>query len=250
MLYFITKIINCVKSCWLDFREYLFNSYMKSKIGILELLARFVEWRNANIAPKTVDNMGYNYGETKRKAMERMHKFTQQGLDAVFIYPGIMIGPYDHTLQLGRLFFDLKTGKLPGLIPGGGSYCHVTEVAKAHIAASKQSQAGEGYICAGDSHTNLSHAMMWQKMAAAIDVKPPKIIIPRMLFILYAYMCQFSSEFTKKPPQIDPGQARYMTCHQYASSNRAVKELGYHIPDIDTCIEDALTWYRDNGYDI
>ena len=196
------------------------------------------------------DNMGYNYGETKLKALEKIHNFIQQGLDTVIIYPGFMMGPYDHTLQLGRLFFDMKNGKLPFLIPGGSSFCHVTEVAKAHIVASEQGQTGEGYICAGNSHTNIPHAILWQKMADAINVKPPKTTIPRMIFILYAYMCQITSELTKKPPQIDPGQARQMTCHQYALSSKAVKDLGYHIPDIDTCIEDALVWYRNNGYDL
>ncbi len=77
------------------------------------------------------NNMGYNYGETKFDAEKKLNEYLQKGLDVVFIYPGFMIGPFDSTLQLGRVFFDLKEGKLPGFIPGGGSFCHVTEVAKA-----------------------------------------------------------------------------------------------------------------------
>ncbi len=87
-------------------------------------------------------------------------------------------------------------------------------------------------------------------MAAAINVKPPGINIPRKLFILYAYMCQFVSEFTRKPPEIDPGQARYMACPQYALSDKAIRKLDYYVPNVESCIEDALTWYRKNGYEI
>lgn len=196
------------------------------------------------------DNMGYNYGETKLEAEKKLNEYIKKGLDVVFIYPGFMIGPFDHTLQVGRLLFELKEGKLPGLIPGGSSFCHVTEVAKAHIVAAERGRIGEGYICAGKEHTNMPHTEMWKKMAKAINVKPPKITFPRMFFILYAYICQFVSEFTRKPPEIDPGQARYMTCPQYALSDKAIRELDYHVPGVEACIEDALKWYREHGYSI
>ena len=58
------------------------------------------------------DNMGYNYAETKLEAETRLRELHLQGLDLVLIYPGFMCGPYDHTLQLGRVFFDLRDGVL------------------------------------------------------------------------------------------------------------------------------------------
>jgi dihydroflavonol-4-reductase len=58
------------------------------------------------------------------------------------MYPGSLIGPFDHTLQLGRVLFDLKKGKMR-ISPGGGSsFCHVTEVAKAHVQAAKRGLSG------------------------------------------------------------------------------------------------------------
>lgn len=194
------------------------------------------------------DNMGYNYGDTKLEAEVLLRSYNSSQLEVVFIYPGFMMGPFDHTLQVGRVFFELSKGKLPALIPGGGSYCHVTEVAKAHITAAEKGKPGEGYLCAGMPHTNLPHAEVYRRIAETINVKTPAITISRKVFIVYAYICELVSEFTKKAPEINPGQARYLSVPQYAVSGKAIDELGYHVPPIETCIQDALTWYRDNGY--
>jgi len=194
-------------------------------------------------------NMGYHYGETKYEAEQKLRQLhIEQGLDVVFIYPGFMVGPFDYTLQLGKLFFELLEGKVPGYIPGGGSFCHVTEVAKAHIAAADKGLTGEGYLCAGLPHSNITHKAMWQKMAMAVGAKPLLFTIPRWAFLAYAYGCEFVAEFSRKPPQINPGQARYMLVEQYALSNKAVEVLGYQVPTVDECIEDAVSWYRANGF--
>ena len=71
-------------------------------------------------------------------------------IDAVIINPGSMIGPFDHTLQYGRLFGELQRGEVPGIPSGGVSWGHVAEVAKAHVTAIKHGRTGERYICAGE----------------------------------------------------------------------------------------------------
>lgn len=194
------------------------------------------------------DNMGYNYGDSKLEAEVRLRAYNSSQLEVIFIYPGFMMGPFDHTLQIGRVFFDLAKGKVPALIPGGGSYCHVTEVAKAHIKAAENGRPGEGYLCAGMPHTNISHAEAFRRMAKAINAKSPKVTIPRWAFIAYAYVCEFVSEFTNKAPEMNPGQARYLSSPQYAISGKAINELDYSVPSFEICIEDALTWYRANGF--
>ena len=196
------------------------------------------------------DNMGYNYGDSKLEAEIRLRAYNSDKLEVVFIHPGFMMGPFDYTLQIGRVFFDLAEGKLPGLIPGGGSYCHVTEVAKAHVAAAEKGRPGESYLCAGMPHTNLSHAEVFRRMAKEVNVKPPSITFPRWAFIAYGYACEFISEFTKKAPDMNPGQAKYLSCPQHAISGKAIRELGYQVPTLETCMQDALAWYRENGFNI
>jgi len=195
-------------------------------------------------------NMGYNYGDSKVEAEIRLRAFNGPDLEVVFIYPGFMMGPFDYTLQIGRVFFDIKNGKLPACPPGGGSFCHVREVAKAHVAAVKHGRAGENYLCAGMPETNLPYVDAFGRMAKAIDAKPVRLVLPKKLFVLYGYVCEWFSNFTKKPPEMNPGQARYLSAPQYAISGKAISELGYSVPSVESCIDDALTWYRSEGYDI
>ncbi len=197
------------------------------------------------------DNMGYNYGETKVAAEELLKKeFLPRGLDVVFTCPGFMMGPFDYALQLGRVFFDLKSGSIPGSPPGGGSVCHVREVARGHVAAAKKGRRGVGYLLAGHEHTNLNFKELFARMAAAVEAKGPRFVLPRGIFVAYGYLMEFISNFTGKPPEMNPGQARYMSCPQYALSDRAMEELDYAVPSVEKCITDALDWYRANGYEI
>ena len=194
------------------------------------------------------DNMGYNYGETKLEGERRLRELEAQcNLDVVFIYPGFMCGPYDFTLQLGRVFFDLKNGSLPGAPPGGSSFCHVTEVARAHVAAATKGRRGEAYTCAG---WNLPTRVWLDHMADAIGAPRVKRTLPEWAMVAYGHLAELASTVTGKAPDMNPGQARYMSKFQYHDCSKAIDELGYVIPPITTIIGDAVDWYRSEGYEL
>jgi len=188
---------------------------------------------------------GYNYADTKREGELRIREFARDGLEIVVIYPGSMMGPFDFTLQYGRLFFDLRDGRVPGCPEGGASFAHVREVARAHIAAARLGRPGEGYICAG---INLSYREFFQAIAAKFGKSAPGLTFPRPVLTAYGYLCQLISDFTKKPPELDPGMARYMSVKAYYDSSKAVRDLGYSIAPLSSMIDDAYNWYRDNGF--
>jgi len=198
------------------------------------------QWTEYNFA-----DMGYNYSDTKREGEHRVMKFNKKGLEVLVIYPGSMIGPYDFTLQYGRLFFELRDGKVPGCPAGGASFGHVSEVAKAHIIAAIKGIPGEGYICAGE---NISYKTLFDLIAAKFHKKAPKFILKPWMLVTYGYIMQFISNFTGKAPEIDPGNARYMSLNAWYDSSKAVKELDYKIISIQQMIDDAYKWYKENGF--
>jgi len=55
--------------------------------------------------------IGYDYADTKVEGERQVRARMEQGLDVVVVYPGFMIGPFDHTLQLGRIIRDMQAGK-------------------------------------------------------------------------------------------------------------------------------------------
>lgn len=198
------------------------------------------EWPTYNYA-----NTGYNYADTKRDGELNVRAFNAKGLEVVIINPGSMLGPFDYTLQFGRLFFDLRDGNIPGIPKGGGPFAHVREVALAHITAARKGRPGEGYICGG---INITYRELFQGIAAKFGKTAPGLDIPRWGFVLYGYVMEFISQFTNKPPEMNPGQARYMTVYPYYDSSKAVRELDFKILPLDQMIDDAYDWYRDNGF--
>jgi dihydroflavonol-4-reductase len=197
-------------------------------------------WNDYNYA-----GTGYNYGDSKREGERIVREYNERGLETVIIHPGSMIGPFDYTLQFGRIFFDLRDGKYPGCPPGGGPFAHVRDVARAHIAAAHRGRPGQGYICAG---VNVTYRELFEVMARKVDARCPRFDIPPRLFVLYGYLEEFIANFTGKHPEMNPGQARYMSVKAFYSSAKAEKELGYRITPLEAQIDDAFGWYRENGF--
>lgn len=197
-------------------------------------------WKDYNFA-----NMDYNYADTKHEGEKRVMNYNNKGLEVVVIYPGSMIGPFDFTLQYGRLFFDLRDGKMPGCPIGGASFGHVTEVAKAHISAALKGKAGEGYICAGE---NLTYKELFDFIAAKFDKKAPSFMLKPWMMVTYGWLMETISEFTRKAPEMDPGNARYVSLNAWYDSSKAINEIGYKIIPVQKAIDDAYNWYKLNGF--
>src|SRR5207244_2429844 len=99
-------------------------------------------------APHLGRGSWFHYMHTKALAEEEVRAGIGRGLDAVFLNPANIIGPYDRH-NWARLILLAAAGKLPTIPPGRGSFCHATEVARAHLAAAERGRTGENYILAG-----------------------------------------------------------------------------------------------------
>ncbi|MFA5786547.1 MAG: NAD-dependent epimerase/dehydratase family protein [Actinomycetota bacterium] len=190
-------------------------------------------------------DQGYNYGDTKHEGERRVREFAGPAPEVVVIYPGSMVGPFDYTLQFGRLFAELRDGKVPACPRGAAGFGHVAEVAKAHIAAATLGRAGEGYICAG---VNATYREMFELIAAKVGKHAPKHDMPRWLMVLYGYLMEAMSSITNKAPQMNPGMARFMSTRAHYDSSKAVRELGYVIQPLSRMVDDAHLWYVENGF--
>jgi nucleoside-diphosphate-sugar epimerase len=197
-------------------------------------------WDNFNIG-----NLNYHYAISKREGEKIALDFAKNKLNVSVINPGGIIGPFDYTLQFGRLFLNIRDRNLQGIPCGGTSWAHVAEVAKAHISALDKGRTGERYICAG---INASYQEVFQEIAASMKVTPPTKILTARSALFFGYVAEFLSNFTKKPPQLNPGRARWMSLFPKYDSSKAIKELGYKIVPIRKMIEDARDWYHDQHF--
>jgi len=191
----------------------------------------------------TFTGIGYDYADTKHAGEQAVRRRAERGLDLVVVYPGFMVGPFDHTLQIGRVIQALRNGKRYPSPPGATSWCDVRGVARGMVAAMERGTNLTGYILAGE---NRSYHDAFSRMARLVGAEKSPIRTNRAVLRAYSATSDLLSRITNKPPELDGGLARYLSLPQAATSARAVDELGYDGGDFDIAVRDAARWYQEN----
>ncbi len=165
----------------------------------------------------------------------------EHGLAAVILNPCAIMGPYDKH-NWSQLFTLIKHDALPGVPSGEGSYCHVREVAKAHISAVTQGTIGENYILAGVDHSFLE---VVNKIAIKLNKPKYNKTISPVLLKFIARCSNLWSIISRKEPNMTPEKALMVTKRVLAISNKAVSELGYNdkVP-LDEMLDDCYEWLK------
>lgn len=190
--------------------------------------------------PSTASKSAYGYVRTKWLGEEEVKKAAKKGLRAVIMNPTNIVGPFDQS-SWGRLFFLLRDGKLPGIPPGSGTFCHSTDVARAHVEAVERGRPGEQYLLGGSDATYAELATI---MAELVGVKPPK---PLPAFALKAIgrVSEWASYVTRKEPDLTAGNADLVCSRWRVDSSKAVRELGYRAVPLRQMVEDSYRWLKD-----
>lgn len=192
---------------------------------------------------RSLTGIGYDYADTKAAGEQALLTRLATGLDIVVVYPGFMVGPFDHTLQLGRIIRDMQAGKTVFAPAGTASFCDVRAVADGMVAAAAKGRSGEGYNLTGH---NRSYLDAFTRMAELVGSAKKPIRLSPALLRAYGTLAELGAVVTRRPPDMDPGMARYLSAPQASDWSKAERELGYHPGDIDVAIRDAAAWYDDH----
>jgi nucleoside-diphosphate-sugar epimerase len=196
---------------------------------------RVVETTPSNAATSWI-----NYIRTKRAAELEVLKGVAEGLDAVIINPPHIVGPHDRR-NWSRLFRLVRDGKLPGVPPGAGSWCHVREVARAHIAAAGRGRTGEQYLLGGVDATFLETL---QAIGRLVGKPVPKKPLPAFVLKSVALVNEVVSHVTRKEPDITPEGAALVCERILTDCGKAVRELGYKPVPLETMLADCWEWMQ------
>lgn len=191
------------------------------------------------LTPSNAANDWINYNRTKYLAEQEVENGIRQGLDAVILNPCGIIGAGD-THNWSQMIKLINDGKLPGVPPGGGNFCAVEEVARAHITALEKGVCGERYILAGIEASFLELA---QTIARQLGRKVPSKTIPPFVLRLAGQISPIGSLFSGNEPRLTPEKVALITHRVHADSSKAVEQLGFNnkIP-LATMIENCITW--------
>ena len=193
--------------------------------------------------PQTGAQSWVNYVRSKALAEEEVRRVGAEGLDAVILNPGHLIGRYD-THNWGRLIRMVNDGTLPGVPAVRSRFCHAEAVARAHVAAAKRARAGETYLLPG---VEASFREVLEDIGRLIDKPVPRRDLPMPILHLMARLKVLKAALTGQEPDLTPEGVSLMVNDPEIRSDKAKDELGYEPAALETMIADACGWMKNEG---
>ena len=186
-----------------------------------------------------------SYVVSKSEAEQELRNFIDDGLDAVIVNPGFMLGPNDWKPSSGRMLLEVAE-KNPPIAPSGGmTICHIGDVASGIVAALEKGVAGRNYILGG---TRMSYLDAWSVIADAAGNKPPKRKMCIVITTIAGCIGDIISKLSRRESDINSAAIKMGSLFHYYDCSRAIEELDYTITDPRQTVEDAWEWFNENGY--
>ncbi|EQA36645.1 putative hopanoid-associated sugar epimerase [Leptospira inadai serovar Lyme str. 10] len=189
---------------------------------------------------------GDHYSISKYLGEVEALKFVSMGLPIVVVNPTLVIGAGDvKPTTSGQMIIDVVQGAMPGYIDGGTNVIDVSDVAKGHLLAAKKGRVGERYLLGNE---NLTLSEYFGLIAEIAGVKPPRIKIPYYVALGMGYIFELGAAITKKHPIATASEIRIGKSKEFFDCSKAVRELGLPQTSVRIAIQNAIDWFKENGY--
>ena len=175
---------------------------------------------NENSISNALD-ISINYFRSKYFAEREVEKGIEKGLDAVILNPAHVIGPYGGVVWI-PFVKSIINGKLKTTPPGNSHFCHVEEIARAHITAFEKGRTGEKYILGG---VPASFEEIGNIIAELTNSKAPIVSFKRDISMASAVF-------------------DLLSLNQMVDSTKAIKELDFECGTLREMISDLCIWMR------
>lgn len=198
--------------------------------------------------PVTLNDMIGHYKRSKFLAEAEVKRMIDgQGLPAVIVNPSTPVGPRDiRPTPTGRMVLDAACGRTPAYVDTGLNLVHVDDVAKGHLLAFERGVVGERYILGG---RNMTLQEILTEVARISGQKPPRVKLPHNLVLPIAYLSEAWAWLTDGPePRATVDGVRLSKKYMFFSIEKARRELGYNPRPVEQALQDAVEWFRANGY--
>jgi dihydroflavonol-4-reductase len=201
--------------------------------------------------PWSEDMERFGYAVTKRQGERLALQACGPKLEVVVVNPGTVFGAGDVNANAGS--YILAMARYPLLFyPGGGVSCaHIAAAVDGHIAALYKGRPGQRYILGGE---NLTYREIFAIIADVLGRSDPGWPYPRRpgprfrLSRAAAVAVAFVAEAFGLSSKLSPDAARAGDLTFFFSSAKAERELGYRILPFRSAVEEAVQWYREEGF--
>jgi dihydroflavonol-4-reductase len=181
------------------------------------------------------------YKQSKWRAEQLVADAAERGLDAVIVNPTFPIGWGDvKPTPTGAVIRDFLAGRLPAYVETGMNVVDVDDVAEGHWLAFERGRRGERYIL---GNANLMMRELLGELAALSGRPAPRLRLPYAVALALAHTDAMIGRLTgcARIPLEGVRTAREI---RFASSARAVRELGLPQTPVRTALEKAVRWFQ------
>lgn len=180
----------------------------------------------------------YQYIRTKAIAEDIVEK---SGLNYIIMKPCVLLGKYDRNYI--KLFDLVNKSKFKIIFPGSIEFCHIEDVAQAHVRAYYDGKIGEKYILGGRYHTWLElFQWIYSLLKEPYPVKPSSIRYLKFV----ARLSQLKGFLTRSSPLLTTELVDLLTCGKKLRDfevKKAEKDLGYHCRSLETMVKDMFDYW-------
>jgi dihydroflavonol-4-reductase len=172
-------------------------------------------------------------------AMERVVlDATRDGFPAVVMNPTAVFGPGDVHLTLGRILLAVKRGWGIAWLPVTTNVIDVRDVAFCHLAAARKGRIGDRYILGAH---NMAIKDILEIASHILNVHPPR-------FEVSIQTIQRLVDLIDLLPFLSTGNhMRAIPFWQGYNTEKVRTELSLTPRPFEQTIQDAMTWFKENG---
>jgi dihydroflavonol-4-reductase len=190
-------------------------------------------------------NVPCSYVVSKREAEQVIMTKVQQGLDAVIVNPGFMLGPWDWKPSSGRMLLEVAQRFTPVAPVGGCTLCDVRDVATGMLSALTHGTTGQQYILGGHC---MSYLDLWRLFAEVAGSGKPWFRAGPLLRVFAGASGDLWTRITGREGDLNSAAIGMSSQFHYHRSDHAAAELGYRCSPAREAVESAWQWFCQYGY--
>lgn len=196
----------------------------------------------------SLEQMSNHYKRSKWQAEEAALELARRGLPIVIVNPTAPVGPRDvKPTPTGKVILDFLNREMPAYLDTGLNWVHVRDVAAGHILAAQRGRLGERYIL-GSLEGNWTLKAALDVLEEITGLPAPKYRVPYAVALSAAYFSEALARVTGKHPKAPLAGVRMAKYKMFFDPSKAVNELGMPQTPPGQALQDAVIWFKANGY--
>jgi dihydroflavonol-4-reductase len=178
-----------------------------------------------------------NYAMSKYKAEMEVWRGIEEGLNAVIVNPGVILGTGDWNKGSCKLFQMIWNG-MPFYTLGTNGYVDVKDVSRAMIELVEKNISKERFVLVGE---NLQMKKYLDSVAGNFGKKKPTIEAGKFLSQIAWRVDALKSLFTGKEPSLTRETARASQNIFYYNSQKITEKITFQFTPMSKTIDDICT---------